>query len=74
MIRKAEFDEGGGAIRVFVDFRRRSMFSCPACGKPAKACDTEELRKETSQLLPLCLLSGSVNPEDRLSRRRDTPD
>jgi transposase len=40
MITKVEFDEGGGTIRVFVDFPRGSMFSCPACGKAVKAYDT----------------------------------
>jgi|GEM_PF-1985107 hypothetical protein len=29
MITKVEFDEVGGAIRVFIDFPRGSMFSCP---------------------------------------------
>jgi transposase len=40
MITKVEFDEDGGTIRVFVDFPRGSMFSCPACGKAVKAYDT----------------------------------
>jgi hypothetical protein len=31
MITKVEFDEVGGAIRVFIDFPRGSMFSCPVC-------------------------------------------
>src|SRR5674536_153680 len=39
-VTKVEFDEGGGVIRVFIDFPRGSMFSCPACGKPVKAYDT----------------------------------
>ena len=42
MITKVEFDEGEGVIRVFIDFPRGSMFSCPVCGKPVKAYDTTE--------------------------------
>ena len=42
MVTKVEFDEGGGIIRVFIDFPRGSAFACPACGKPVKAYDTTE--------------------------------
>ena len=42
MITTVEFDESGGVIRVFIDFPRGSMFSCPACGKAVKAYDTAE--------------------------------
>jgi len=41
-IREIEFREGGGEIKVFVDFPRGSVFSCPACGKEVKAYDTTE--------------------------------
>jgi len=41
-ITKIEFHEGEGDIRVFVDFPRGSVFSCPACGKEVKAYDTTE--------------------------------
>ena len=41
-ITKIEFHEGGGDIKVFVDFPRGSVFSCPACGKEVKAYDTTE--------------------------------
>jgi transposase len=41
-ITKIEFHEGGGEIKVFVDFPRGSIFSCPACGKEVKAYDTTE--------------------------------
>ena len=41
-ITKIEFHEGGGEIKVFVDFPRGSVFACPACGKEAKAYDTTE--------------------------------
>ena len=42
MITKVEFDEGGGVIRVFIDFPRGSKFVCPICGKAVKAYDTTE--------------------------------
>jgi transposase len=42
MITKVEFDEGGGVIRVFIDFPRGSEFVCPICGKAVKAYDTTE--------------------------------
>lgn len=42
MITKVAFDESGGVIRVFIDFPRGSLFSCPACGKAVKAYDTTE--------------------------------
>jgi len=41
-ITKIEFHEGGGDIKIFVDFPRGSVFSCPACGKEVKAYDTTE--------------------------------
>ena len=41
-ITKIEFHEGGGEIKVFVDFPRGSVFSCPTCGKEVKAYDTTE--------------------------------
>lgn len=41
-ITKIEFHEDGGDIKVFVDFPRGSVFSCPACGKEVKAYDTTE--------------------------------
>jgi hypothetical protein len=41
-ITKVEFHEGGEVIKVFVDFPRGSVFSCPACGKEVKAYDTTE--------------------------------
>jgi transposase len=41
-ITKIEFHEGVGDIKVFVDFPRGSVFSCPSCGKEAKAYDTTE--------------------------------
>ncbi len=41
-ITKIEFHERGGDIKVFVDFPRGSVFSCPACGKEVKAYDTTE--------------------------------
>jgi transposase len=41
-ITKIEFHEGGGDIKVFVDFPRGSVFPCPACGKEVKAYDTTE--------------------------------
>ena len=46
MVTKVEFDEGGGIIRVFIDFPRGSVFVCPVCGKAVKAYDTtdKELR------------------------------
>ena len=44
MVTKVEFDEGGGIIRVFIDFPRGSVFVCPVCGKAVKAYDTTELR------------------------------
>ena len=40
MIAKVESDEGGGIIRVFIDFPRGSVFPCPACEKTVKAYDT----------------------------------
>jgi transposase len=42
MITKVEFDEGGGIIKVFIDFPRGSVFVCPVCGKTQKAYDTTE--------------------------------
>jgi transposase len=42
MITKVEFDEGGGIIKVFIDFPRGSVFVCPVCGKTVKAYDTTE--------------------------------
>jgi len=42
MITKVEFDESGGVIKVFIDFPRGSLFSCPTCGKAVKAYDTTE--------------------------------
>ena len=42
MVTKVEFDEGGGVIKVFIDFPRGSVFFCPTCGKPVKAYDTTE--------------------------------
>ena len=41
-ITKIKFHEGGGDIKVFVDFPRGSVFSCPSCGKEVKAYDTTE--------------------------------
>src|SRR5271169_6798703 len=41
-ITKIEFHEGGGEIKVFVDFHRGSVFPCPTCGKEVKAYDTTE--------------------------------
>jgi len=41
-ITKIEFHEGGGDIKVYVDFPRGSVFSCPTCGKEVKAYDTTE--------------------------------
>jgi transposase len=41
-ITKIEFQEGIGDIKVFVDFPRGSVFSCPVCGEKAKAYDTTE--------------------------------
>ena len=41
-ITKIEFHEGERDIKVFVDFPRGSVFSCPACGKDVKAYDTTE--------------------------------
>jgi hypothetical protein len=35
-ITKIEFHEGDEIIKVFVDFPRGSVFSCPACGKDVK--------------------------------------
>lgn len=42
MVTKVEFNESGGVIRVFIDFPRGSVFSCPTCGKAVKAYDTTE--------------------------------
>ena len=42
MVTKVAFDESGGVIRVFIDFPRGSVFSCPTCGKAVKAYDTTE--------------------------------
>ena len=41
-IKKIEFHEGVGDIKVYVDFSRGSVFSCPTCGKEVKAYDTTE--------------------------------
>ena len=41
-IKKIEFHEGGGEIKVYIDFPRGSVFSCPTCGKEVKAYDTTE--------------------------------
>jgi transposase len=41
-ITKIEFHEGEGDIKVYVDFPRGSVFSCPTCGKEVKAYDTTE--------------------------------
>jgi hypothetical protein len=41
-ITKIEFHEGGGEIKIFVDFPRGSVFPCPKCGKEVKAYDTTE--------------------------------
>jgi transposase len=41
-ITKIEFHEGVGDIKVYVDFPRGSVFSCPTCGKEVKAYDTTE--------------------------------
>jgi transposase len=41
-ITKIEFHEGAGVIKVFIDFPRGSVFSCPVCGKAVKAYDTNE--------------------------------
>ncbi len=41
-ITKVEFNEGQGIIKVFSDFPRGSVFSCPVCGKEVKAYDTTE--------------------------------
>jgi len=41
-IKKIDFQEGEGVIKVFVDFPRGSVFCCSACGKWAKAYDTTE--------------------------------
>ena len=42
MVTRVEFDEGGGIIKVFIDFPRGSVFVCPVCGKAVKAYDTTE--------------------------------
>jgi transposase len=47
-ISKIEFDENAGEIRVFVDFPRGSIFSCPKCGGEVKAYDT--IQKEWRHL------------------------
>lgn len=41
-ISKVEFKESEGAVKVFVDFPRGSVFCCPVCGKSVKAYDTTE--------------------------------
>ena len=41
-IKKVEFHEGGGEIKVYIDFPGGSVFSCPTCGKEARAYDTTE--------------------------------
>src|SRR5665647_1227546 len=78
-ITKIEFHEGGGDIKVFVDFPRGSVFSCPACGKEVKTYDTTE--KEWRHLnffqyacylvvrVPSCLLYTSPSPRDGLLAR-----
>jgi len=43
-ITKVEFHESEGAIHVFVDFPKGSVFRCPKCGKEVKAYDTTEKR------------------------------
>ena len=41
-IKKVEFHEGSGEIKVYIDFPGGSVFSCPTCGKKARAYDTTE--------------------------------
>lgn len=41
-ITKVDFDEKAGAINIFIDFPRGSVFCCPVCGKAVKAYDTTE--------------------------------
>jgi len=41
-IRKIEFREAAGVIKVYIDFAKGSVFCCPACGKEVKAYDTTE--------------------------------
>ena len=59
-ITKIEFHEGGGIIKVFVDFPRGSVSPCPACGKEVKAYGHHRERMEASQFLPICLLPGGA--------------
>jgi len=63
-IKKVEFHEGSGEIKVYIDFPRGSVFSCPTCGKEVKAYDTTKEAMETSQFLPICLLPGGAGSED----------
>jgi len=41
-VKKVQFNEAEGSIRVHVDFKRGSVFACPRCGRQAKAYDTTE--------------------------------
>ena len=37
-----DFNEKAGAIKIYIDFPKGSIFRCPVCGKEVKAYDTTE--------------------------------
>ena len=41
-ITKIDFDEKAGAIKIYIDFPKGSIFRCPVCDKEVKAYDTTE--------------------------------
>lgn len=41
-ITKVDFNEKAGAIKIYIDFPKGSVFRCPICGKEVKAYDTTE--------------------------------
>lgn len=41
-ITRIDFDEKAGAIKIYIDFPKGSVFHCPVCGKEVKAYDTTE--------------------------------
>jgi transposase len=41
-ITKVDFNEKAGAIKIYIDFPKGSVFRCPICGKAVKAYDTTE--------------------------------
>ena len=66
-ISKVEFKESEGAVKVFVDFPRGSVFLLSCLRQIGEGLRYNREGMEASQLLSICMLFGSAGAKNFLS-------